>query len=401
MGSFANCCKRADNPEEKNIITNNNIILLPKYNNNNKNRGKNYSFLKNHSLNIKNIIISDDKTQNTDKDIKKENNTEISIKDNEKEKIIKIQQKYRSYIFRNKFIKEIKPSLEKQSTNFINKLYNQLSLGGKISIDNDDFSVDGWKRYYPSDESFFLYSKGKVFSNQIISKNLDNPQKLEIYEGETNYENLKHGFGILTTPHYILKGSWRKGEFTGWGRKYLENGDIYEGKFINGEINGKGNYINKDKNTFYVGDFVNGQCYGKGDLTTEKYHYKGDFKNNKFDGYGIIEFLNEGHRYEGYFEKNIINGKGVYKWKNGDIYEGDMKNGKMNGKGKYTYIDGKIYEGEYINGIKEGKGKLFYPDGKCFDGNFKNGVPHGEGFCTKNGKTNKVLFNQGEYIRVK
>ena len=204
---------------------------------------------------------------------------------------------------------------------------------------------------------------------------------------------------ILITPYYVLKGEWRKGEFTGWGRKYFRNGDILEGKFIDGEINGKGNFKNKNKDTIYIGDFFKGEKWGKGELITEKYHYKGDFKNDKLHGYGIIDFLIEGQTYEGNFENNEINGKGVYKWKNGDIYEGDMKNGKMNGNGKYIYFDGKIYEGQYINGIKEGKGKLLYPDGKCFEGDFKNGYPHGEGLYTKNGNTRKVLFNQGKYIK--
>ena len=85
---------------------------------------------------------------------------------------------------------------------------------------------------------------------------------------------------------------------------------------MNGEINVKG--ILK-KESVYIGEFINGERCGKGDLTTEKYHYKGDFKNNKFDGFGVIEFLNEGHKYEGHFDENEMSGKGIYKWKNGDI----------------------------------------------------------------------------------
>ena len=32
---------------------------------------------------------------------------------------------------------------------------------------------------------------------------------------------------------------WRRNNFTGWGKEFRQNGDIYEGKFINGELNGK------------------------------------------------------------------------------------------------------------------------------------------------------------------
>ena len=385
MGSVTSCCKNPDKIDS-NIVGKDYHFYST---NNNKRKLNNFSFRKNQTLDINNIIIS----EGSEFDKNNENNTENSIRSYDINKIKKIQRKFRLYYIRNKFIKEVKPSIERKTTDFINKFYNSM---GWHNIEEDDFSEDGWKKYYPEDDRFFLYLKGEVFSNQIRINNIYNPEKLEIYEGEMNLENLRHGFGVLTTPYYVLKGSWRKGKFTGWGRKYLRNGDILEGKFVNGELNGKGTFKNKD--SFYVGDFLNDERNGKGELTTEKYHYKGDFKNDKFNGFGVIKFLIEGHTYEGNFENNEITGKGIYKWKNGDIYEGDMKKGKMDGRGKYVYIDGKIYEGEYIEGIKEGKGKVFYPDGKSFEGNFKNGLPDGEGLYTKNGKTNKVLFSEGNFV---
>ena len=386
MGAVASCCNRPEK-DDKNIVAKDFRFFQSK---SNKKKIGNFSFRK-HQLDINNIIVSED--SRTNKNI--ENNTENSTSYYDIEKIKKIQKNFRLYYIHNKFINEVKPSIERKTTDFIKKFYN--SMGGQMT-EEDDFSEDGWKKYYPENERFFLYIKGEVFANQIRINNLDNPEKIEIYEGEMNIDNLRHGFGILTTPFYILKGSWRKGEFTGWGRKYLRNGDILEGKFVNGELNGKGTFKNDE--SFYIGDFINGERNGKGDLTTDKYHYKGDFKNDKFNGFGIIEFLFEGHKYEGNFENNEITGKGIYKWKNGDIYEGDMKKGKMNGKGKYIYTDKKIYEGEYIEGIKEGKGKLIYPNGKCFDGNFKNGLPDGEGLYTINGNTFRVLFSQGNFVNV-
>ena len=331
-----------------------------------------------------------------------ENNNELDEIDEENlddleklEKIKKIQNKYRSYQLKKKF-DEIKPMISQKTTNFIKKFYQQCELGGETAPD-EDFSSEGWKNYYPKDERFFLYQKGNVFPNQIRIKNADDPDNLEIYEGETDLDNLKHGFGTLTTPHYKLKGSWRKDEFTGWGRKSMRNGDILEGKFVNGELNGKGIFKNKD--SIYVGDFINSIRWGKGDLSTKKFHYIGDFNNNKLNGIGMIDFLNEGHHYEGSFQNNEINGRGIYKWKNGEIYEGEMKNGKMDGYGKYTYDNDQIYEGEFVNGIKQGKGKMTYPSNKIYEGNFNDGVPDGEGFYTKDGNTKKVLFSKGKFVK--
>ena len=344
---------------------------------------------KNNMININDVLIQSktitkDKTQNNNDDILK---------------IQKIQNSYHKHYLKKKFQTEIKPSLSKKERDYINKLYTKLSSYGDITANLNQFDENGWKRYYPSEDQFFLYPKGEVYNNQIRIKNKNDIKNIEIYEGEINYKNMKHGNGILTTSKYIMKGTWRNDQFTGWGIKCLRNGDIYEGKFINGELNGKG--IFKNGKNIYEGEFINGERHGYGDFTTETYHYKGEFKNNKMDGKGEIDFYEESQRYEGTFSENNITGKGIYKWKNGDIYEGYMKNGKRNGKGIYTQHNGKIYEGEYINDIQEGKGKLIYPEGKTFEGNFVNGKLDGEVLYTENDKTNKVIFSKGKLINSK
>jgi hypothetical protein len=344
---------------------------------------------KNNMININDVLIQSktitkDKTQNNNDDILK---------------IQKIQNSYHKHYLKKKFQTEIKPSLSKKERDYINKLYTKLSSYGDITANLNQFDENGWKRYYPSEDQFFLYPKGEVYNNQIRIKNKNDIKNIEIYEGEINYKNMKHGNGILTTSKYIMKGTWRNDQFTGWGIKCLRNGDIYEGKFINGELNGKG--IFKNGKNIYEGEFINGERHGFGDFTTETYHYKGEFKNNKMDGKGEIDFYEDSQRYEGTFSENNITGKGIYKWKNGDIYEGYMKNGKRNGKGIYTQHNGKIYEGEYINDIQEGKGKLIYPEGKTFEGNFVNGKLDGEVLYTENDKTNKVIFSKGKLINSK
>ena len=344
---------------------------------------------KNNMININDVLIQSktitkDKTQNNNDDILK---------------IQKIQNSYHKHYLKKKFQTEIKPSLSKKERDYINKLYTKLSSYGDINANLNQFDENGWKRYYPSEDQFFLYPKGEVYNNQIRIKNKNDIKNIEIYEGEINYKNMKHGNGILTTSKYIMKGTWRNDQFTGWGIKCLRNGDIYEGRFINGELNGKG--IFKNGKNIYEGEFINGERHGFGDFTTETYHYKGEFKNNKMDGKGEIDFYEDSQRYEGTFSENNITGKGIYKWKNGDIYEGYMKNGKRNGKGIYTQHNGKIYEGEYINDIQEGKGKLIYPEGKTFEGNFVNGKLEGEVLYTENDKTNKVIFSEGKLINSK
>ena len=397
MGNLANKClevfdgnRRFDLSKEDNE----NGLSQEKSLNSSKNKYKKHNY-----YNINDILApastitnkTNFKNNNYNDDINNEYNIYIS-------KIKKIQNIYHKHYLKNKFDNEIRPSLTKKTSDYINKLYSILSSQGDVSKNLEEYSPNNWQLYYPSDDKFFLFSKGDVYQNQIRIKNEDDINNIEIYEGEMNDKNMKHGYGILTNSHYILKGTWRNDEFTGWGIKCKRNGDNLEGKFIKGELNGKG--IFKNGNDIYIGDFINNERYGVGDLTTDKFHYKGEFKNNKLEGKGEIEFFEDGICYKGTFSDNKINGKGIYKWKNGDIYEGEMKNGKMNGFGKYTYSDGKIYEGEYVNDIKKGKGKLSYPDRKSYEGNFVNGEIDGEVVCGENDENySRALFSNGQFIK--
>ena len=288
-----------------------------------------------------------------------------------------------------------------ESTNFSydpKKLEELLSKCKKYGTppSDEDFSFNSWTIFYPKNEKFFLWEKGKVIPNQVLIKNEDDPENIEIYQGEINSQNEKHGRGRLTTPKYVRIGTWRDDEFTGWGRESRINGDVFEGRFVDGAIYGKGINQNK-KGNVYVGEFVDSKREGKGELNTARIHYEGEFKYDKFNGKGKLVFIKQGHEYEGEFKNNEINGMGVFKWSNGETYEGEMTNGKMNGYGKYKYSTGQIYEGTYVNGVKEGLGKLISPNNNIYEGEFKKGQPDGEGTLTINGKKYNVIYQNGKF----
>ena len=273
-------------------------------------------------------------------------------------------------------------------------LYQQCLSKGETEPD-DDFNPESYKKFYPEDDPFFIFDKGEVSEGQIIASP-DDIENLEIYEGEINEQNKKHGFGILTTPEFVRKGTWRNGEFTGWGRESRRNKDVLEGKFIDGLLNGKGIFKNS-RNNLYTGNFVNSKREGTGELYTNRIHYIGEFKEDKLDGKGIIEFLKEGHKYEGDFKNNEINGIGIFRWKNGDVYEGEMTDGKMNGHGVYTYANGQIYDGEYVNGIREGKGRIILNNRIVYEGDFVGGHRYEKGRITSsNRNTNNGNVDNNE-----
>ena len=277
----------------------------------------------------------------------------------------------------------------------LEELFKKCRKNGTPPPDSD-FSHEKWTIFYPPNEKFFLWDKGRVIPNQLRILNENDDEKLQIYQGEVNKNDEFHGYGIMITPKFVRKGTWRDGEFTGWGRESRVNGDIYEGKFIDGAIFGQG--INKSRTgNLYIGNFVDNRREGKGELRTKRIHYIGEFKNNQLNGKGKIKFLKEGHSYKGNFMNNEITGFGVFKWSNGDIYEGEMKNGVMNGYGKYVYKNGQIYEGNYLNGKKHGLGKMIYKNNKIYEGEFKNGKPGGEGVVIVNGKKIELTYKNGKF----
>ena len=107
-------------------------------------------------------------------------------------------------------------------------------------------------------------------------------------------------------------------------------------------------------------------------MKSPSYTYKGNFKNNKFEGLGDIVYSN-GESYSGPFKAGKFHGNGVYVAKNGK-YVGNFRLGKYHGLGFYEWKDGSTYEGEYHEGSREGLGRFIRGD-FSYEGIWKNGKP--------------------------
>ena len=300
------------------------------------------------------------------------------------------------------------PYNNKKYFNKINNNNNEIiNVSGEMINDNDensensyiedleceefkDFSPDAWKRLYPKDERIFKFPKEGIIHDKTIINNEG------IYKGDINENGEKHGFGKFISPTIKRIGMWRRNNFNGWGREITKNGSFYEGKFVDGKLNGKGMYKSKKNKSTYIGEFLNSMKHGKGELYTNDFHYKGEFSYNKLNGKGKIEIYNDGE-YEGTFKDNQFEGKGMFKWNDGRCYIGEVSKGKMNGYGEETLSDGKIYKGYFVDGVKNGKGKI-YSNGKIIGMKFKNGKIINVKDETNSNDNSFALMNYNYYI---
>ena len=217
-----------------------------------------------------------------------------------------------------------------------------------------NFKKANYNLFYFTSPKFFIIPQNEIKAKKQIIYYLNNNKNYQIfYDGEINYFIQRHGLGLMKEPNVTKIGQWKNGIFSGWGRIIQKNGKVFEGKFDNNILNGKGVY--KYKDVLYIGNFENGIRQGKGVLLTKNFKYKGQFNRGKIDGYGKIVILDEKAaecEYEGFFKENKIEGNGTMKWKNGNMFQGEMKNGKMNGRGRFIPKDGIPIDGEFKDNVK-------------------------------------------------
>ncbi len=109
-------------------------------------------------------------------------------------------------------------------------------------------------------------------------------------------------------------------------------------------------------------------------VKVNEFSYKGEFKNGKRDGVGILVVLNRkyyGDSYTGSFKENLMHGSGTYKFRNGDIYIGSFRDGRRNGTGTLVYKNGDKYEGGFVDDKRHGTGIFYLASGLRHEGIWK------------------------------
>ncbi len=144
-----------------------------------------------------------------------------------------------------------------------------------------------------------------------------------------------------------------------WGRYKIEftegfKGDVLEGEWRNGNLNGQGTHYYLANNQFkgdkYVGSYKDSKINGQGTYTyANGSKYIGEFKDGEKHGQGTITYAG-GNKYVGEFKDDNANGQGTVTFAGGDKYVGGWKDNKLDGQGTYTFSDGRVQEGIWDDG---------------------------------------------------
>ena len=77
--------------------------------------------------------------------------------------------------------------------------------------------------------------------------------------------------------------------------------------------------------------------YDNGDI------YEGDFLDGHRAGNGIYRYFKSGHKYEGEWKDNVKQGIGKMTYNGVGAYHGYWENGRRHGEGVFTYKNGDVY----------------------------------------------------------
>ncbi|XP_068032419.1 ALS2 C-terminal-like protein isoform X1 [Anomalospiza imberbis] len=172
-------------------------------------------------------------------------------------------------------------------------------------------------------------------------------------------EGLEHGFGICLVPrrsedrYDCYKCHWYQGKMRGYGICEYGNDLVYKGYFKDNVRQGFGILENFS--------------------AEHPFKYTGHWENDKKNGYGVWEDKERGERYIGMWLDDHRQGEGIVVTQSGLCYQRTFHADKMVGSGILLLEDDSVYEGNFTEDLTfVGKGKLSMANGFVLEGTFSS-----------------------------
>ena len=187
----------------------------------------------------------------------------------------------------------------------------------------------------------------------------------------------------------------------------FDNGDKYRGEWDFDRMNGMGNYLSVNGES-YKGKFYDNLKHGKGKFTWKSgAYYEGDYRLDKIYGFGTyVDSIGNptsgwfyqtdefGDTLDSYADSNLENYYGMIKAPKMLSLSDKRIMGERFGYGVYTYINGEIYKGEWKRNKRHGYGKQIFSDGSNFEGYWDIGLMTEGTLSLKNGEKLKGSFDK-------
>lgn len=216
---------------------------------------------------------------------------------------------------------------------------------------------------------------------------------LGTYTGETNFGVFNGSGSFAFQSGALYEGEWLDYQLEGQGKLFVPLEGTYTGMFSNSMKDGQGTFVWKNGDS-YSGDWKEDAINGEGVYTfSDGSTMEGRFQNNAFwqgayrvsneMGEYVIQYadgemvsakitFSDGTKYDGGFAEGKINGDGVIQYPNGDSYAGSYLQGERAGEGTYNWNCGDTYEGNWSDDAMSGNGTYTYADGRMLSGEFAN-----------------------------
>ena len=162
----------------------------------------------------------------------------------------------------------------------------------------------------------------------------------------------------------------------GRGRMIFENGEVYEGEWVDDTRSGDGMHTYADGGV-YTGRWQEGKKHGTGryDFADGSY-YEGEWEADLRSGVGCIAYA-DGGRYDGEWKGNQKHGQGKYVYLYGGIYEGCWEGNKHHGWGKFHLPTDPSFH------VLEQQQKTLFRTGDTYEGEWQDNLVHGKGTLTR------------------